>query len=204
MFTGLVQEVGTLNKIEGNEEGKRLRVESKTLIEKLDIGASIALDGVCTTVVTLEPPYFDIQASPETLECTTLGTKQSGNPLNLELPLTLNMPLGGHFVTGHVDCVGVVSSIKESGISWIFDFTLPHEKWQGLLIPKGSVAINGISLTVNSILNNEFSVAIIPHTMACTNLGAIQIGERVNIEVDMLGKYVQRLLSVGSEKIALK
>ena len=193
MFTGLILDVGTVRSVETTEAGAELCIAT-ALAPTLTLGASIATDGVCLTVTQLEPDAYWAQASPETLRRTTLGGYAPGRPVNLETPLSLQTPLGGHFVTGHVDCVATIAAVRPEGNSVLYGFALPEERWAALCVEKGSIAVNGISLTVNAVEGATVWVAIIPHTLAHTNLGPLAVGDAVNVETDMLGKYVQRLL----------
>lgn len=202
MFTGLIEEVGQVSAIDTTMAGSRVTVSAGAVLQDARLGDSIAVDGVCTTVVDLVEDTFVIEASPETLAKTTFGQLESGSRVNLERPLTPTSRLGGHFVTGHVDGTAAVISKEREGISWIYHFRLLDETLAPLLVPKGSVAVNGISLTVNTVKNQVFSVAIIPHTLEHTNIGDCELDTVVNIETDLLGKYVQRLLEGGRDSEA--
>jgi riboflavin synthase len=194
MFTGLIQTMAPVLNAEHSTQGTKLTVQvPPAYVGKLTLGASVALDGVCTTVVSFDDEQFVIEASPETLSKTTMGSYKAGQLLNLELPLSAGDPLGGHFVTGHVDGVGRLLSVTEEGLSWKLRFGFTELDWNAWLIEKGSVAVQGISLTVNEVFENGFAVAIIPHTWQETNLSQLAIGQAINLEFDMLGKYVVRL-----------
>ena len=195
MFTGLIEEVGTIVSIQGTNAGSRLRIQAPTILEGARLGDSIAIDGACTTVVAMDGDIFDIEASPETLEKTTFGTFEPGTRVNLERPLTPSARLGGHFVTGHVDGTATITERRQAGNSWVFRFRTDNPELARYLVPKVSVTVNGISLTVNEVQDDTFTVAIIPHTMQHTNLGRFGVTDRVNIETDLLGKYVERLLT---------
>jgi riboflavin synthase len=194
MFTGLIEEVGCIRTIETTPGGSRITINAETILEGAKLGDSIAVDGACMTVVALEPNSFSFEVSPESLSKTNFGTFKPGTRVNLERPLTPTSRIGGHYVTGHVDGQATVLSIEPEGNSFIYTFQVDSPELGELLVPKGSVAILGISLTVNTVTCNRFSVAIIPHTLAHTNLGDYQAGDRVNIETDLLGKYARRLL----------
>ncbi len=199
MFTGLIQGIGTVRATEYLNAGLLVGIQAPVaLFNQLKLGDSVALNGCCTTVIRLaEEAVFFVELSAETLEKTTFNAVTVGKLLNLELPITPTTPLGGHYVTGHVDCVLPLLTKEAVGISWILTFQLPAEKtFQGLLVEKGSVAIDGISLTVNTVTETDFSVCIIPHTMSHTTLGALVVNGLVQVEFDILGKYVQRLLQV--------
>jgi riboflavin synthase len=200
MFTGLIQAVGTVEALLPQDGGIQMSVSIPAeWASRLQLGDSVAIDGCCTTVIALEGATFRFQASPETLRCTRMGSYQVGDRLNLECPLTPTTPMGGHYVSGHVDCVGHVTSRTEEGLSWLITVALPPSdpSWMRLVIAKGSVALNGISLTVNTINDetNSLSLAIIPHTWEQTNIAGWQVGTPINIELDLLGKTVERLLA---------
>lgn len=173
----------------------RLDIEPEKLrAADLTMGESIAIDGCCLTVVSIAGKAFALDVSHETLERTTLGQLRAGHVVNLERALRVGSALGGHFVLGHIDGVGEITSIDRHGDAWDVTFRAPREVAE-FLIPKGSVAIDGISLTVNRCTDTDFSVTLISHTRAVTTLGAVKsVGATVNLEADVLGKYVKRLL----------
>lgn len=199
MFTGLVEGLGRVTGIETEPAGIRLSVtppDSMThdATDRCQLGDSVAINGCCLTVIDLQPGCWSFQAGTETLSKTSLGRLQSGDPVNLERSLPVNGRLGGHFVQGHVDGVGQVDVIAREG-DWVtMWFRVPADLAR-LMVPKGSVAVDGISLTLVNVETDRFSVALIPHTLSVTTLGARQVGDRVNIETDILGKYVQKLLN---------
>ena len=204
MFTGLIEEVGTITAIDTSaidtlKEGSRFAVQAKTVLEGVVLGDSIAIDGACMTVIAFDSQGFHFEASPESLSKTTLSSLVVGRRVNLERPLTPVSRIGGHYVTGHVDGLAKVVSIQQAGNSWLYTFEVPQVELAELLIPKGSVAVSGISLTVNTVVQNRFSVAIIPHTLAHTNLADYQVNDWVNVEMDLLGKYVRRFLQRGND-----
>lgn len=195
MFTGLIQDVGRLERIQG---GGMTDLWIRTSLggqEPIAPGESIAVDGVCLTVAEGSPEGFRTQASAETLRRSTLGSVQPGDSVNLERAMRLRDRLGGHLVTGHVDAVGQMLARREEGGSWLMRFSLP-EFLEPYFIEKGSVAVDGISLTINEIDSSAFGVAIIPETQRRTALGGKQPGARVNLEADLIGKFVARLLSL--------
>jgi riboflavin synthase len=194
MFTGLIEEVGAIAAVESNPQGSRITVSAKKVLENIQQGDSIAVDGACMTAVAFDAHGFTFEASPESLSKTNFASFAPGRRVNLERPLTPESRIGGHYVTGHVDGLATVVSRQNEGNSQIFTFEVDSSSLSELLIPKGSVTILGISLTVNTVERNRFSVAIIPHTLAHTNLDDYQPGDRVNIETDLLGKYVRRLM----------
>ena len=193
MFTGIIASVGRVRSVEPLCEGRDMRlVVEAAWPEPPAIGASIACSGCCLTAVALGPDWFAVDASAETLTHTVLGTWQAGTPVNLERALRMGDELGGHLVSGHVDGVGeIVSRTPENG-STRFAIRVP-KPLSRYIAPKGSVAVNGISLTVNEVEGEVFGVNIIPHTLDHTDLGAQQPGARVNIEIDTLARYVARL-----------
>jgi riboflavin synthase len=195
MFTGIVEEVGRIAAVEPRASGSRLRVEASRVVEDLREGDSICVSGVCLTAVAVGPGGFWADVSRETLERSTLGEARPGALVNLERALAASGRLGGHIVQGHVDGVGVIRGMEERGGG---DWWLEVEAPAGLepyLVYKGSVAVDGISLTVARVEGPLFSVAVIPHTWNNTNLRAARPGARVNLETDILAKYVAKLLS---------
>ena len=192
MFTGIITDVGRVRRL---RRGELLELTIATAFDPaaIAIGASIACSGACLTVVTVAPGVFTVQASAETLTCTTLGDWEEGTPVNLEKSLRLGDELGGHLVLGHVDGTARIVERRPEAESVRFVFEAPEEL-ASFIAPKGSVALDGVSLTVNEVARNRFGVNIIPHTLACTNLGSLQAGQRMNLEVDLMARYVARLL----------
>lgn len=197
MFTGLVEDVGTVRKLERNGSAARLAVSTSIPVQQLSLGDSIAVNGACLTVVAKGEGEATFDVSPETLARTTLNGLASGSRVNLERALRFGDRLGGHIVTGHVDFVATIIERRELAGNIIFSFRIQPE-FGRYLVEKGSVAIDGISLTVNSVSTVDFSVNIIPHTAAVTILKHRRPGDVVNIETDILGKYVERLLNAGN------
>ncbi len=193
MFTGLIETLGSLRSIYRGGENCRLTVDSKLPAKNLALGESIAVNGICLTVTRFGEGFFEADVSPETLERTTLGQLPAGARVNLERALRLGDRLGGHMVTGHVDGVGTVLRREKRGNAVFFEIEAPPSLLR-YLVPKGSVAVDGISLTVNGVDERLFDLAIIPHSLAQTNLQFLDGGARVNLETDILGKYVERLL----------
>ena len=194
MFTGLVEGKGMVVGIERKDQGANLQIKPLFSLNNLKIGESIAIDGACLTVTKLHKETFEVELSPETLLRTTFRYFQVGTEVNLEQALQLGDRLGGHLVTGHVDTMGVIKDKKEWGSHTVFTFGIPGE-WMRYIVEKGSVAINGVSLTVNRCLSDSFEVNIIPHTARITTLGKKEIGDKVNIETDLIGKYVFKFLT---------
>ena len=194
MFTGLVEEVGIIRSVTPVGEGARVEIAATTVLDDVEMGASIAVNGCCLTVVDWGDDWWAADAVPETMERTNLGGLNAGDPVNLERPLAANGRYGGHVVQGHVDGTGEVVGIDElDDGSWRFTFSLPPEL-VNYVVEKGSIAIDGISLTVAAVTPTTFSIAIIPHTFAVTAMGRRAVGDTVNLEADVLAKYVERLV----------
>ena len=193
MFTGIVQAVGRVRTVEKRGADARLALDASGLgIDDVAIGDSIAVAGVCLTVVALDASGFAADVSPETLSRTTLGTLAAGDPVNLEKSLRLADRLGGHLVAGHVDGVGKVVAVHEDGAAQRWIFSAPRALARYIAV-KGSIAIDGTSLTVNEVDGNTFGITLIPHTLAVTTFGARKVGDAVNLEVDLVARYVERL-----------
>jgi riboflavin synthase len=193
MFTGLIRDVGTVRALERTGEGARVRIATGLPADALAHGASVAVDGCCLTVTEAAAGEFSAFASAETLARTTLGARAAGDRVNLEPPMAAGERLGGHFVLGHVDAVGRVSSAREVGEALEVEYAYP-DRFAALLVEKGSVAVDGVSLTVNRLSAGVFAVMLIPETRALTALAAKPVGAPVNLEFDVLGKYVLRAL----------
>ena len=194
MFTGIVQAIGKISALERRSGDARLRVNTGTLdLSDVKLGDSIAVSGVCLTVIELAAKDFAADVSGETLACTTLGGLKPGAAVNLEKALLPTTRLGGHMVSGHVDGVGKVLDRRQDARSVRFRIAVPRELGK-YIAEKGSVCINGVSLTVNAVRDAEFEVNIVPHTLAATTLGELAAGDAVNIEVDLLARYLERLL----------
>ncbi|HHG74457.1 MAG TPA: riboflavin synthase [Persephonella sp.] len=198
MFTGLIEEVGKVSKIEKRSDGIMIQIKAEKILDDLKIGDSVALNGVCLTVVEIENGKISFDVSQETAVRSNLPELKAGDPVNLERALRLSDRLGGHIVQGHVDTVGFIKSINLKGQHTEFIFQFPEE-FQDLVVEKGSIAIDGISLTVNYIMDNRISINIIPHTIQNTNLKERKTGDKVNIEFDILGKYIKKMISKGEK-----
>ncbi len=194
MFTGLITDIGRVRSVAGNGQ-LRIVIESPICRQGTAIGVSIACAGVCLTVVEFTDDWFACEASAETLSCTTLGHWQPGTAVNLERPLKLGDELGGHLVLGHVDGVAHVVERQADGSSTRFSFEAPHELAR-YIAPKGAVALDGVSLTVNEVDGLRFGVNVISHTAEQTTFGTVQQGDPINLEVDMLARYVARLSQI--------
>ena len=201
MFTGLVQSMGTVTAIaDDGVGGRRLTVREPAMAPKLVLGESIAVDGACLTVLSFDADSFVFQAGPETLAKTSLGERTVGDRVNLERALRVGDALGGHYVTGHVDAVGYLVERLVTGEWQTLWFSCPPE-FDDLMVEKGSIAIDGVSLTLVNVEAGRFSVMLIPHTQTHTTLGPKAIGAAVNLETDLLAKHVQKLFKNLSVKI---
>lgn len=193
MFTGLVEEVGKVL----DRDGARLVVAADRVLEDSAVGASVAVNGACLTVVERGPGRLRFDVGPETLARTALADLSAGDPVNLERPLRLGGLVGGHLVQGHVDGVGIVAGVSRQAETARLTIEWRDRSLAPLLIPQGSVAVDGVSLTVARLNARDFEIMIIPHTLAATTLGSLAPGRRVNLEMDMIGKYVQRILQLS-------
>ena len=193
MFTGIVEEIGVVKALESSLAGTRLAILASTVMETLTVGASVSVNGACLTVVAVGDREFSAEVSRETLSVTALGRLITSAPVNLERALKINERIDGHLVSGHVDGVGTVTSRRQEGNAIVLRIEAPKEVLR-YCVPKGSITVDGASLTINELNDRSFSVAIIPHTAKMTTLGVKQAGEAVNLEADLIGKYVERLL----------
>ena len=189
MFTGMIETVGRSVSLKREGSACRLTLDSGAAFDAVSLGESIAVNGVCLTVVQVDGGVLAFDLSPETADRTALAALSAGDPVNLERALRVGDRLGGHFVSGHVDGVGRLKSVKRTGESRLMAFSVPSEL-AAMMIPKGSIAVDGISLAVAELAGDSFSVAVIPHTCDATNLGRRKPGDAVNIETDMLAKMV--------------
>jgi riboflavin synthase len=195
MFTGLIEDVGSVERLQLNRPSAVLAIKTKLPLRTLGRGASIAVNGACLTVVEKTKRALIFDLSPETLKRTNLQMLRAGSLVNLERSMRWQDRLGGHLVTAHIDGVAIVQSIKQEGEFTFFTFGLPA-RLGSLLVAKGSVAVDGISLTVNQCAARRFSVAIVPFTLQHTNLRARRVGDKVNIETDLIGKYVYKFMNL--------
>ena len=201
MFTGLVEALGRVESVAEENSGRRLVLAWPGLVEPFALGESIAVNGCCLTVVSAEQDRFTVQAGPETLLRTNLGGRAPGDRVNLERSLRAGDRLGGHFVQGHVDATAELIERRPDG-EWEFLAFRVGPEWTRLMVPKGSVAVDGVSLTLVEVGDDRFSVMLIPHTLAMTTLGSLKAGDRANIEADMLAKHVAKLIGGGSRRDA--
>lgn len=199
MFTGIVEEKGKVIKVESKGKGKRLTLQLPPLLTDIQPGDSININGVCLTVTEKREDTFLCDLSYETLARSTLGELKEGDWVNLERALRLSDRLGGHIVTGHIDGIGTITERRREGDFIALKVRLPKEILP-YVVPKGSIAIDGISLTVNELKSDEIELTLIPYTLERTNLMEKRVGDRVNIEADILGKYVERILSSREKK----
>ena len=198
MFTGIIEGLGTIAGVRSSGQGKRLTVQSDFELRGTRVGDSIAVNGACLTAVQLAERRFEADASSETLARTTLGAARTGDRVNLERALRLSDRIDGHLVAGHVDGTGVIAFRQPAGNAVVVAVDVPEELTRQMIL-KGSVAVDGVSLTINTLDAGRFAVAVIPHTSVLTTIGFKQAGERVNIETDMIGKYVEKFLSTRAE-----
>ncbi|SYZ73535.1 Riboflavin synthase [Candidatus Zixiibacteriota bacterium] len=194
MFTGLVETIGTVTEIGQRQNYRTIKIAPDKLFSDLSLGESIAIDGCCLTVIEFGKKEFAVEASPESVSRTIVPDYRGGSRVNLERALLPTGRLGGHFVTGHIDGIGTVSAIKKSGEAFELRVECPSGD-RRYIVPKGSIAINGISLTINDINENKLTVNLIPHTRTMTTAGNFKVGDRVNLEFDIIGKYIARFLS---------
>jgi len=194
MFTGIIEELGHVRSVVKRSENARIVIEARTITEDTHDGDSIAVNGVCLTALETTPKSFAADVSKETLLRSTLGSLRTGSPVNLERAVTPATRLGGHIVQGHVDARGKFLGSDDHGDSWTFRFAYPKEIGRYLVF-KGSIAVEGISLTIANLTDDYFEVAIIPKTWEVTNFSRLQPGDEVNLEVDVIAKYVERILA---------
>lgn len=199
MFSGMIADVGTIAHAEDRDRGLRLTISTNVLdLSDVQVGDSIAVDGVCLTVINIEDAGFRVDASRETLNCT-VGLDKLGSQVNLEKALRLSDRLGGHLVSGHVDGVGDVIEFTNLGESWKLVVRAPSVLAK-YIAAKGSITINGVSLTVNEVVGENFSVNLIPHTLAVTTLGQLSTGTIVNLEIDLVARYVERMMQAEKDR----
>ena len=196
MFTGIVEEIGTVRAVRGEGETRRLTLTAAVTLEGSDLGASVAVNGACLTVVERLPDGLSFDVGPETLARTSLSRLAAGDRVNLERPLRFGAALGGHLVLGHVDGVAVVTDVSRVESTARVRFALSDGELAPLLVIKGSIALDGVSLTIAALDDSGFEVMLIPHTLEVTNLGRLTPGRMVNVETDVIGKYVLRSLTL--------
>ncbi|MBC2714161.1 MAG: riboflavin synthase [Desulfobacteraceae bacterium] len=194
MFTGIIEGLGKITGIRSAGEGKRFAIDASFALDGSKIGDSIAVNGACLTAVTIAKSRFEVDVSPETIDKTTLKNIKIGEQVNIERALRLSDRIDGHLVSGHIDGTGRITHKNQKGNAILVGFSVPHSLTR-FMIAKGSVAIDGISLTINTCDEQNFEVSIIPHTAEITTIGIRNVGDAVNIETDMLGKYVEKFLT---------
>lgn len=193
MFTGIIETVGTVTAIEGGPDGKRFTIESDLVTSDLDVGDSVSVNGVCLTATTIAGSRFTVDTIVETLDRTNLGSVVEGSGVNLERAMPASGRFDGHVVQGHVDGTGVIARIEPEGTGQRWTITAPSDLLR-YVVEKGSITVNGVSLTVAGLSDDAFEIALIPHTLEVTSFRAASPGDAVNLEVDILAKYVERLL----------
>lgn len=199
MFTGIIETVGVINAIDRDDQDQRMTIGISDLdLSDMAVGDSLAIAGVCLSVVELDDDEVEVDISAETLRCTTLANLREGSRVNLERALRANDRLDGHLVSGHVDGIATVAGLKSEGESLQVQIQAPHELAR-YLCSKGSVCVDGVSLTINAVEGSEFMVNLIPHTRMVTTLGTLQRGDRVNLEIDMIARYLERLLGAAGK-----
>jgi riboflavin synthase len=199
MFTGIVEELGKVKSISAGPSLKKINIQAKKVLEDLKVGDSVNINGACQTVIKVGSNSFSVETVEETLKRTNLGELRPQDQVNLERPLRFSDRLSGHILTGHVDCKGRIKSVNPREGSWTLEFSLPAT-YLAYIVEKGSVGVDGISLTVVDVFKDSFSVSVIPFTLAYTNLSKKREGDSVNIEVDLLGKFVKKFLDMKSSK----
>lgn len=195
MFTGIIEETGTIDSMTQTGDAIVMKITAKTILSHVELGDSIAVNGVCLTVTSFTDRYFTVDVMPETVKSTSLRLLKTGSAVNLERAVGAGGRFGGHFVTGHVDGVGTIRSKRKVDNAVYYEISIP-EGLQPYFIYKGSVAVDGISLTVFGVADDQFTISIIPHTLSETILGSKDVGDIVNIECDLLGKYVEQFVSL--------
>ena len=203
MFTGIIEELGRVRQVEKRGDDARIVIEARTVMEGTNNGDSISVNGVCLTALEVNPDSFAADVSKETLLRSTLGSLRAGSPVNLERAVTPATRLGGHIVQGHVDARGKFLGSESHGESWTFRIAYPKEIARYLVF-KGSVAVEGISLTIANLTEDYFEIAVIPKTWEVTNFSQLKPGDEVNLEVDVIAKYVERILTTGDSGSALQ
>lgn len=199
MFTGIIEEVGTVSRVQRSCRSSFIEIQAKKVLEDVQLGDSIAVNGVCLTVTHFGSGIFRADVMNETLSRSSLGSLTSGSPVNLERAMAAGGRFGGHIVSGHIDGTGSISDIRNDGIAVWYTVSAAPELLR-YIVEKGSIAIDGISLTVAKVTNSSFSVSIIPHTAAETILGTKKVGDIVNLENDIIGKYVEKLMKPADNK----
>jgi riboflavin synthase len=199
MFTGIIEEIGKIEQTSKRGNNLLLRIKATKVSSDLKVADSVNINGACQTIIEVKDDYFTVEAVEETLRRTSLGQLKAGDFVNLERALRLSDRLGGHMIAGHVDFVARTRSITQKDQSYVFEFEFPPE-YRTHFVEKGSVAVDGVSLTVVEVFVSSFTVSVIPFTVQNTNLGKKKIGDAVNIETDLIGKYVERILAIKKDR----
>jgi riboflavin synthase len=199
MFTGIIQEIGIVDAVVRKSGGVRLAIRADASAQEIKVDDSVAINGVCQTVISRRESSFEVEAVEETLRKTTIGSLRVSDRVNLELALQMGDRLGGHLVQGHVDCVGHVESVEKRPMSWLVRVSFPRG-FSRYVVPVGSIAVDGVSLTVAAVEGSAFIVSVIPHTLEKTTLSDVRAGAAVNLEFDLVGKYIERMVLKGDEK----
>ena len=197
MFTGIIEEIGTVKEVRHGHRSAVVTISAEKVLPDTSIGDSIAVNGVCLTVIAMDDDSFSADATPETISRSSLGQMHRGSRVNLERAMAADGRFGGHIVSGHVDACGRVAALEKDGIALLMRVSVPEQVLR-YIAEKGSVTLDGTSLTVASVWADSFTVSLIPHTMAATTLHLLRVGSPVNVEVDMLARYVERLLHSGN------
>ncbi|MGE5391067.1 MAG: riboflavin synthase [Deltaproteobacteria bacterium] len=198
LFTGIIEEIGQIKSIQRGGRSAHLHIKAELVLEDVKIGDSIAVNGVCLTVNEFDRQYFAADVMPETMDKTTLGSLNPGSPVNLERAMQLGGRMGGHIVQGHVDATGTILQKQALDIAHIFRISAPGDLLR-YVVPKGSITVDGVSLTVIDVSSESFTVSLIPHTSGQTILGGKKAGDTVNLESDILGRYIEKLLKPAGD-----
>jgi riboflavin synthase len=199
MFTGIVESMGRVRGIKRGAQSFQIDIQAEAILDDVKLGDSIAVNGVCLTVTNYDSQHFTADVMPETMDKTTLKHLKSGEYVNLERALRVGDRMGGHIVQGHVDAVGVIKAKEKRDIAYVYTIKAPAEVLH-YTVPKGSITVDGVSLTVIDVLPDSFTVSLIPHSADQTILGRKQAGDHVNLESDILGRYIEKLLQIGGDK----
>jgi len=199
MFSGIIEEAGQIKSLSGKGNNLRIGIRAGKVLQDLKVGDSINIDGACQTVIKINKQEFIVEAVAETLRKTTFGKLKVGQIVNLERAVKLSERLGGHILTGHIDCKGKIDSIKDKNGSYVFEILLPESSFK-YLVEKGSIAVNGVSLTIKESKPESFTFSVIPYTLKNTNLGVKKVGGEVNIELDIIGKYIDKMMNTKSSE----
>ncbi len=200
IFTGLIEEQGKIIEIaQSGQNSLKIKIAAQKVLNKVAKGDSIATNGVCLTVIEFSDSYFVADAMPETFRRSNLSKLKSGDSVNLEKSITLSTPLGGHIVTGDVDCTGTIESINSEGIAKLYTISLDEQRYAKYIVEKGRISLDGASLTVVACDKRSFVVSLIPHTQASISLGEKKVGDMINIETDLIGKYIERFMMFADE-----